>query len=380
MAPYNNNFFQQNSNISQYAFVKMKYFAKCGCEGELILLVDENFWIHDYKVTFDKIAITEYTTQAHFDNKKNNISFKFRDELLKMLGFVHKPNLKFNLRKDYKTITDNEKIKKINDLFWEKWHHQTFPNIDYVFTGSNPSGGMGQISNSTYWTIFKNGDKKFPNFTLQSLLLKHSYQEKDYLEIWENCINYNTFDFETWINGNHQIKTSFDWFNDNLSHPINEWKNEFQKIKNRYCEQKNKYEQVCNCCLQYRSEIQNQLKQNKQSFVINFWDNTNIPNIDIIEFAHIKPVYLIKNECFSKNNPKILEEIKNKYNIIPLSPSMHRLYDRKKIYWSSKNGTMQADNNLNVKIDSEFKNIPSNSLKLVQPFLLEYESKVLNRH
>ncbi|MBQ6970548.1 HNH endonuclease [bacterium] len=52
----------------------------------------------------------------------------------------------------------------------------------------------------------------------------------------------------------------------------------------------------------------------------------------MIEFAHIKPVSKIKDECISqKFNKDILRQIKDKNNILPLNPDTHTLFDKKEI-------------------------------------------------
>lgn len=46
------------------------------------------------------------------------------------------------------------------------------------------------------------------------------------------------------------------------------------------------------------------------------------------ECSHIKPVWKIKKEYLNNtNNKKILVQISNIYNFLPLSPTIQRLYD-----------------------------------------------------
>lgn len=99
----------------------------------------------------------------------------------------------------------------------------------------------------------------------------------------------------------------------------------------------------------------------------------------MIEFAHIKPVSKIKEECVSqKFNKDILLQIKDKKNIIPLNSDTHALFDKHEIYWDS-NGKLSFWNKNTVSKElislDYFECIPRSTLSNISEYLSWYLSE-----
>ncbi len=371
--------------IAKYSFVPITLFLKTGKKQEsycqVILLVDEYNWIHDYKIQWKKLFITQFTTEAHF-NKSNAFRFKFRNKVLENIGLTNTPNI--NGRCKQYIDLKNKQIEKINSLFKSEWIGQTFGNIDYIITGSNPAG-QGDPTKSSFY--LKNGNQKENiGFLFQSLRLKFKKDELDsneYKLLWNDYFsrknNIKQYkDFYEWLNHDHNLKDDFDYFNHRLT--PQEQKTKIKKIQKKYCPKKTKYEEICNIVRKYRNDLYSELNKKRKNFTENFWEKKfDDGYINLVEFAHIKPVCEIKQECIKNNFDKeILLEIKDEDNILPLNPDTHTLFDKRKIYWDPKSGCLIFIDQLQHDIvDDNIKNIPQKTLSKIDHFLSWYRDNVI---
>ena len=364
--------------ICDYLFVSLELFFKTGIHNEsncdVILLVDEDNWILDYKIKWKKLSLTEFTTASHYKkNIKKSFKLKFREKLLNILGLKSIPNFYPNHRKKYINL-NKEQINNVNTLFDSKWNNQSFSNIDYVITGSNATG-QGNPKNSSFY--LKHDNKKFNiGFLFQSLRLTfHKMPLNEFKEIWEDYFknenNYQKCNFNEWLNKNHKLRIDFEYFNQKLS-PTQQ-KSKIKQIKNKYCPLRRKYEEIYDLTMKYRQCLYNKLKKKKEEFTNNFWNKQfNDGFFKIVHFAHIKPVSEIKKEAIAnKFDKKILENIKDENNILPLDPNTHNLFDKHEICWSLESGDIFfrdkqiPDNN----VREDFLKIPIKSLNKIHDYL-----------
>lgn len=374
-------------SATEYSFVLLTLFFKTGRNNEsccdVILLVDEYNWIHDYKIKWKKLSLTTYTTASHFDKINDSFKFKFREKILIASGLKNIPNPNPRIKKEYVNLSLDQ-IKKINSLFDMKWKNQSFSNIDYVITGSN-AAGQGIHSKSSFYLKQDNGQKFNIGFLFQSLRLTinmNELQSNEFEQIWKNYMNnsaaFKQYKFNEWLNNDHNLKEDFLFFNKDLKEE--EHKNKIKQIKKRYCPQRKKYEDVYNTIWRYRHNLLNDINKNKKKFVIDFWCKQFTDDfIKLIEFAHIKPVNKIKEECISqKFNKDILLQVKDKDNILPLNPDTHTLFDKHEIYWDL-NGNLFSQNISNASKDlipTAFRLIPKATLLNISQYLSWY----LKRH
>lgn len=366
-------------NTTEYSFVLLTLFFKTGRNNEsccdVILLVDKYNWIHDYKIKWRQLSLTEFTTASHFNKINNSFRFKFREKILRASGLENIPNPNSRIKKTYVNLSLDQ-IQKVNSLFDREWRSQSFSNIDYVITGSN-AAGQGIHNKSSFYLKQDNSQKFNIGFLFQSLRLtfnKNELQSNEFEQIWKNYMNnswtFTQYKFDEWLNNNHELKKDFLFFNRDLKEE--EHKKKIKEIKNRYCPQKEKYEVVYNTIWKYRQNLLNDINKNKKKFVIDFWNKQFTDNfIKLIEFAHIKPVSKIKDECISqKFNKDILRQIKDKNNILPLNPDTHTLFDKKEICWNSSGDLFFIhDNTNNVEILDDLKKIPSETLFKIKKYL-----------
>lgn len=372
--------FISSNKIAEYAFVELKLFFKHKNKEsccDVILLVDEYNWIHDYKVYWGTLTLTQYTTAAHFKNNSNSFKFNFRTKLLQIIGLENRAWNKPRICKPYIDLTQDQ-IIKVNQLFNNEWKNQTFSNIDYVITGSNASG-QGDPSRSSFYWKTKSGFNKTIGFLFQALRLKFKKSELQINEInniWHNYNNktniYKHYSFDMWLNNCHDLKMYFEYFNQKLT--PRQQRKKINEIKNRYCPIRARYENICNLIIKYRSNLYNKLEKEREIFIKNFWqEDFDKESIQTIEFAHIKPVCEIKRECIQNEfNENILNDVKSINNILPLDPNTHTFFDKHMIYWNLDGDLCFLIKNNCITIQNKFKKIPPNTLLHVYKFLLWY--------
>lgn len=366
---------------ANYSFVSIKLFFKTGTNNEsycdVILLVDDYNWIHDYKIKWKKLSLTKFTTASHFDKIRNSFRFKFREKILKRIGLKNTPNPHLGIKKNYTNLAQ-EQVNKINELFDKEWIGQSFSNIDYVITGSNATG-QGKKTNSSFYTKFDNNQKFNIGFLFQSLRLtinKNELQCNEFKSIWEKYnssqSNFKHYEFKDWLNHDHALKKDFLFFNQNLTEEQQQTK--IKEIKKKYCPLREKFEEMDNLIRRNRQNLINKLNKVKKEFVSNFWNKKANINIKTIELAHIKPVRKIREESIANEFKKdILDEIKDINNILPLDANTHTLFDKHEICWNL-NGEIFFinDKNSDESISQVFKHIPEASLSKIHKYLSWY--------
>lgn len=102
------------------------------------------------------------------------------------------------------------------------------------------------------------------------------------------------------------------------------------------------------------------------------------------ECSHIKPVWKIKKEYLNNtNNKKILVQISNIYNFLPLSPTIQRLYDYYYFYWT-KDGMLQLlKENEPIKEMLNYKNykkMNESKLKLIKKYINDYSKIIYSKN
>ena len=116
--------------------------------------------------------------------------------------------------------------------------------------------------------------------------------------------------------------------------------------------------------------------------MIDFWCKQFTDDfIKLIEFAHIKPVKKIKEECISqKFNKDILLEIKDNDNILPLNPDTHTLFDKQEICWNLKGDLffIHSKTNNDELIPEDLKKIPNETLLRINKYLTWYLDNILH--
>lgn len=375
-------------NVQDYNFslVKMNVYSGTNeIENELtyFILIDEKNFIHDYKIQFNKLYIKTKTTKSHENN--NSIKLQKRKQIIEVLGLKHE----FGSGIKNKILIDRKDLDKLNNyLLYDDWRDITFQNIEYVITGSNPSGQGKGIG--TFWTKYK--EEKFSfGFLFQCLNFSKQINKKYDLEsisyksvwkyFWEN--KEKIIDFDNWLLNNKTIERYL--FNFKYRSKNGNWKKLFKELEEEIKEDKQEYWELISLIDKYR---------NKFTRNINYQKNNNENNLEFGHFlyqqyfgidsneinhtfdrAHIKPVWLIKKQYFNSKtkDKKILEQIYDTNNFLPLSKNIHNWYDSKFFYWN-ENGELKKIKEEFIETDEikKFKKIKLEKLELVKKYLKEY--------
>lgn len=376
--------------LSDYNFkiVKLKVFSgkdENNFDNSLYyyLLIDENNFIHDYKIEFKQIYITNITTKSHENmNKMLSNGFQIRVDLLRKLGLENKWQSTPNSRKEYFLFNIDEINKNgINKWsFNKKWNDITFQMIHYILRGSNSSGegnGKGYL-----WTKYNN--EIFPlGFLLKSLNISNyiykNYNNPNYDIIWDEFKNKNfrnVVNFNSWLNEDDLLNKYFKAFKydpkrwrvykktleSDLKKHLLSFKKIDELIKNRYRRE-------------YVENIESLYNDVKQLYLSFFEINKKEINTRY-DKAHIKPVWLIKKEYLLTKNHSLLNQISDPNNFLPLAKNIHDLYDNKYFYWD-ENGKLIKLKKLNENEILNFKQIAKNKIPLIQNYLNEYYKKVI---
>lgn len=375
-------------NVQDYNFslVKMNVYSGTNeIENELtyFILIDEKNFIHDYKIQFNKLYIKTKTTKSHENN--NSIKLQKRKQIIEVLGLKHE----FGSGIKNKILIDRKDLDKLNNyLLYDDWRDITFQNIEYVITGSNPSGQGKGIG--TFWTKYK--EEKFSfGFLFQCLNFSKQINKKYDLEsisyksvwkyFWEN--KEKIIDFDNWLLNNKTIERYL--FNFKYRSKNGNWKKLFKELEEEIKEDKQEYWELISLIDKYR---------NKFTRNINYQKNNNENNLEFGHFlyqqyfgidsneinhtfdrAHIKPVWLIKEQYLNSKtkDKKILEQIYDTNNFLPLSKNIHNWYDSKFFYWN-ENGELKKIKEEFIETDEikKFKKIKLEKLELVKKYLKEY--------
>lgn len=323
-------------NLTNYEFriVKMEVFNESykQKQNELTyyLLVDADNFIHDYKFKCNKLFITPQTTKSH-EKKSMPPKLLMRCEMIKLLNLKHT----FSAQKEAREISDKNLLENLNKwILCEDWKHITFQTIEYLIKGCNSTG---QGNANGYFKTHYHGIAYCFGFFFQRLniskKIKMKYSDVSYKQIWNeyfNNKNVTEINFEKWMEQNklshffkQYIVNSKNWktINKELDTHLNLLEQDFMQLEDKITELRNRY----------RTDIKKRFK--KCGNIINhFFELADTTNC---EYAHIKPVYQIRNEYLKDKHQEILNQIADSNNFLPLSPNVHKLYDKKYFYWTS---------------------------------------------
>ena len=378
-------------NDYKFKIVKMEFLhsnIENQTNGWFYFLVDDNNFIHDYRIEFKTLNITNLTTKSHWNSPKSlSIEFITRDAILKFLKLEHKPNEITNKHKKYTYINDKNIINNLNQYIYEciPWRNITIPNVEYIITGSNPSGqGNGK---STFLTKFNNTSFPYGFFTNVlniSKKINKKYQDISYKSIWGNSLNdlyknneIQIIEFNDWINQNNNLWSILTLFKINSKN----WKELKNNFTNKFKKEWQKFNKLDNLIRKYRREQTIALKKKFSSCElfesINEYFLENKELSESIEVAHIYPVWKIKEEYIEKEDESILEMIADVNNCLPLSRNIHSLYDNKYFYWDYKTGIMKTLKNSKDKTIKNYNQINPEKLKYLSKYLKNYQKKII---
>lgn len=372
---YNNIF-----NKFKFKVVKMDVFNKCKDESEnritYDLLTVDDVIIVDYKIKFHQINIKDCTTKSHENSKR--LDLQYRLHILSKLGIKHE--FKQQGKKSY-CFKDLDKIKAVNDYLEsdDAGSKLTFQQIEYILTGSNPSG-QGKSGRGYLYTMYNGKPIPFGLFLKSVNQCKHfqNYAKKhfdihDFSGLYEMA---EQVSFQDWIDQNGRLEKYVKKFHDHSE----QWKTIRDNFVKDYQHVIASFYQLESQVNKYRSEqkkwIQEQYSENATLYHAYF----NITNInEDYEVAHIKPVWLIKEEYSLGKDPEILNQIRDVNNFLPLPSNIHRSYDRKQFYWT-QDGCIKKliTNKLPNNID-EFKQINPEMLNKISYFINEYKIKIIDK-
>lgn len=325
------------------------------------LLVDEvtNF-IYDYRIHVNDIYLSYETTKSHEISKKNSWALKLRLDILKKLNIEHFFRETNSFRKKAQVIQLNSQQIEILNKNLDSWAEHlkliTFQNIEYIIAGSNPSGqgngkGLLQVEYQKQNYCF--------GFLLQalnkckSILDKNGNLKQEYKSIFD--LDWNELpqiEFEDWIKSDIELAKAFKDFK-NFSH---DWKNHIDILKNILKKRKKENTEINKLILNKRNDFVKNINLTFKNVDLlktfyGFEDNHEL-NL-ILEKAHIKPVHLSKkqylNSVSEESKTKILLEISDINNYLPLPSDIHTYYDRFCFYWDVDGSIITSEkiNNLN---------------------------------
>lgn len=361
-------------NLTNYEFriVKMEVFNESHNlkqnQMTYYLLVDANNFIHDYKFQFHKLIITPQTTESH---NKPSLDKRLlqRLQMLKILNIKHT----FSEHKEAIEISDQDLLEKLNKWIWkENWNNFTFQNIEYLIKGSNP---LGQGSAKGYLKTDYHGISYCFGFFFQMLNIGNAilkkYNNVSYDSVWYeyfNNKNITEVDFDKWMEKSdisnffkEYVLNSKNWknINDRFKIHLNKLRQDFMKLEDEISRLRNKY----------RNDINKRFQQSG-NIINHFFEQADTTSC---EYAHIKPVYQIRNEYLKTNDQEVLNQIADTNNFLPLSPNVHTLYDKKYFYWTKHGELIDIKEFINKDILG-FSKIRSEVILDIEKYLNDYES------
>lgn len=362
------------------------------------LLVDQDNFIHDFKIEFELLEINTFTTKSHKNHDTNKIKLRIKIiESYLLLKHKFKDEDNFKKRIAYSNIS-KDKIEELNKKIWNDDMRQiTFQDVEYLLTGSNPSGqgnGKGYLN-----TSFENDVVPF-GFFLQVLNIKKQI-DKQYgksknqyevlwKEFWHNQKQDKKISFDKWLNENEILRKYLKSFKYSSSN----WKNLFDKFKKELNENKQKWFDLNSKIIKLRknqkeafkkffesNSLKNDNKTINQFAYEYFWSINHNKSSSRFQYAHIKPVKYIREQYKQTQNDKILDEINDINNFLPLPSDIHELYDKFYFYWE-KNGKIQNLKEISkddLKRMQKFSQINKNILETRKKYLDDY-LKYLKSH
>ncbi len=372
---YNNIF-----NKFKFKVVKMDVFNKCKDESEnritYDLLTVDDVIIVDYKIKFHQINIKDCTTKSHENSKR--LDLQYRLHILSKLGIKHE--FKQQGKKSY-CFKDPDKIKAVNDYLEsdDAGSKLTFQQIEYILTGSNPSG-QGKSGRGYLYTMYNGKPIPFGLFLKSVNQCKHfqNYAKKhfdihDFSGLYEMA---EQVSFQDWIDQNGRLEKYVKKFHDHSE----QWKTIRDNFVKEYQYVITSFYNLEDQVNKYRSEQKRQIQEQYSENTALYHTYFNITNIhEDYEVAHIKPVWLIKKEYSLAKDPEILNQIRDVNNFLPLPSNIHWSYDRKQFFWT-QDGCIKKliTNKLPNNID-EFKQINPEMLNKISYFINEYKIKIIDK-
>lgn len=380
--------------LSDYKFkiVKMEFlhpYVEKSTKGWFYFLIDDCNFIHDYKIQFDNLKITNLTTESHWSStKRYSLVFAVRTKILNYLGFENKPN-KNRKPKPYTPIDNKEVINNLNNMIYNdiSWKDITISYVEYIITGSNSSGqGNGK---GTFMTKCNNSLFPYGFFTKVlniSEKIKKKYKNVNYKSIWGESINdlyeskdIKIIDFNDWLSINTNLWKAFNLFKSD-SH---NWKDLTKQFSEQFQKEWHKYNKLDKLIQKYRREqIQNFKKTINADDLcdsINEYFNDNQELTESIEIAHIYPVWKIKEEYEKNEDESILKMIADINNCLPLSKNIHRLYDNKYFYWDYSTGQLESLKPSKDKAIENYRQINPTKLKFLSKYLKNYQKNIIKK-
>lgn len=145
-------------------------------------------------------------------------------------------------------------------------------------------------------------------------------------------------------------------------------KTDYKKYLEKHC--KTKYDN-------YRDE--RFIKDSYEDFFVKT-DNTPV----LLQFAHIKPVQLIKMQAFAETmkekREEILKQIADIKNFLPLSNDVHDLYDKNKAFYWDVDGRIKFCDKNYYSITKCYLNIKEEKAKECSKYLKEYINMLKEEH
>ena len=296
------------------------------------------FWSNEYGIIvrweylFTCIDLDTLTTKSAFIDKRK--WFKSREELFNLLE-INEQKIRDN-RNDHKFIKLSiEQIGIFNNYINNKYN-STLKNIIGIIKGSNPNGEIEKPENAEM-ILSKEEELIGLNFVVifDDLKLKTKLNDEDEKELKNYC---SDLSLKEYLNKNKYVKQLFDKLQSN-----NDFKDKesyFTRIREYTKQYSNVHSDVDKWVEKergkFRKNVTNMIDKNP-GMIAFLREEVSKTTFDK---AHIFPVFIYKKEIIKiklKNNFKqnmkdqdideILGKISDNNNFLPLSPTIHKLFD-----------------------------------------------------
>ncbi|WP_427867463.1 MAG4270 family putative restriction endonuclease [Mycoplasmopsis arginini] len=387
------NYYNNNSKSSKF-------------KGKIDLLFseDENFILY-WEIKFTELAIDLYTTKSWFKEKNKN--FRYRENLLEYINKMCNKNYSQEERPkkiSNKTIfLGSDELRFVNQWFNSKEYQSTLKNIIAIIKGNNPCGSAKNPNNSEMiWDISEEKTRfsKYKN-NLIMLLDDIFYFDRRYSEIDKDDLKqFREFeisqDLHNWLdkilNENNQgsikeeIRNYIKFINSEIENKKNTIENFSKRIKQEINETKVLFNEAKKQIKAERSRV--------STITVNvFGDSDASENAHIYQIKDIN--YDIEKELekmlnnFKKNSiskhsnnnifkcykdkislefDRIMKKFKlyvtDKDNLLNLTATVHRLYDKDYFYYDESGKIIllkKIKENDRILIEL-YKQIPKNCL------------------
>ncbi|TCG10266.1 MAG4270 family putative restriction endonuclease, partial [Mycoplasma marinum] len=181
--------------------------TSCKFKGDLEFITNEHGIILDWKISFTKVFLDQYTTQSWFEKK--TVAFARREELFEELGLkqIPRPNDKNN-----KIIELNkEQISIVNNFINNRSkYNSTIKNVVQLLKGNNP-GGQAKNPGSAELILDNNSNANVFAILFDNLCLKKTQKEsrRNLFDVYS--ISAKEISFESFVNLNSTLKKAFEY-------------------------------------------------------------------------------------------------------------------------------------------------------------------------